>query len=154
MKRTLTFFIAAMAMISVLVSCKHSGPEDVTALVTKDGDPAGLIITYGSIIDKSSVNTATYSVKGYEVAQVFASKNNPFLEEKPEGDVSFVVLLLKAGEKVSETPKVEVQTIQTTPNISVRQVKGIKTVKGKTVPSWDDSYKATNAFLINGGLIK
>ena len=153
MKRSFTFFIAAMAMIAALVSCKHSGPEDVAALVTKDGNPAGLIITYKSVIDKSSVNTETYSVKGYEPASVFASTNNPFLQENTLGEVSYVVILLKAGGKSSETSQIEIKTKKNVPDVSVRQVKSIKTVKGKNVPAWSESYKATNAFPIDGGLI-
>ena len=100
------------------------------------------VITYNQVIDKSSVDKATYSVKGYEAGKVFASTVNPFIEEKKEGKVSYVVILLKAG----STPKA-------LEDVSVQQVKDIKTVDGKEVPAWKGSYKATNSFPINGGLM-
>ena len=155
MKKTLSLCIAILAILFSFVSCKTSGPEDVSALVTKDGEPAGLVITYNKVIDKSSVSTKTYSIKGYEAGKVFASTVNPFLEEKPEGKVSYVVILLKAGDNPAESVSsdTDVIAINTTPNISVQQVKSIKTVDGKVVPAWKESFKATNAFPINGGLM-
>lgn len=142
MKKTLSLCIAVLAIVSSFVSCKTSGPVNVSALVTLSGEPAGFVITYNQVIDKSSVDKGTYSVKGYEAGKVFASTVNPFVEEKKEGKVSYVVILLKAG----STPKA-------LEDVSVQQVKDIKTVDGKEVPAWKGSYKATNSFPINGGLM-
>ena len=142
MKKSFSLCIAVMAMIFSFVSCKTSGPEDVSALVTVSGEPAGFVITYDQIIDKSSVSTGSYSVEGYEVGKVFASTVNPFVEEKREGEVSYVVVLLRA----TETPrKLE--------EVSVCQVKEIKTAEGKEVPAWKESFRAANAYPIPGGLM-
>ena len=126
MKKTLSLCIAVLAIFSSFVSCKTSGPEDVSALVTLSGEPAGFVITYNQVIDKSSVNKGTYSVEGYEAGKVFASTVNPFVEDEKEGKVSYVVILLRASD-----------THKTLEDVSVRQ----------------DSFKATNSFPINGGLM-
>ena len=154
MKRTIVFCIAVLAMISAFVSCKNEGPQDVSALVTLSGEPAGLVISYPCIIDKKSVGLDTYSVDGHKVGRVFASKVNPFLENKGEEGVSYVVVLLKAGGETTEPSHIEIITEIKIPDVSIRQVKEIKTVEGKPVPAWKGSVKATKAFPINGGLIK
>ena len=130
-------------MVFSFVSCKTSGPEDVSALVTVSGEPAGFVITYDKVIDKSSVSTASYSVDGYETGKVFASTVNSFVKAEKEGKVSYVIVLLRA----TETPK-------KLEEVSVRQVQEIKTVDGKKVHAWKDSFKATNAYPIPGGLMK
>ena len=143
MKKSFSLCIALLAMVFSFVSCKTSGPEDVSALVTVSGEPAGFVITYDKVIDKSSVSTASYSVDGYETGKVFASTVNSFVKAEKEGKVSYVIVLLRATEPPKKLEEV-----------SVRQVQEIKTVDGKKVPAWKDSFKATNAYPIPGGLMK
>ena len=154
MKRSITLCLTVMGIMSALISCKNNNPENVAALVTTGGEPAGLVITYKGEIDKSSVNLDTYEVKGHTASLVFVSKTNPFMEKGGQEGLSFAVILLKEEEGNSVNAVSKVEIIPTVPNISVRQVKDIKTVKGKTVPAWNGDFKATEAFPIGGGLRK
>ena len=154
MKRSIALCLTVMGIMSAFISCKKNGPENVAALVTTEGVPAGVVITYKGEIDKSSVNLDTYEVKGHTASLVFASKTNPFMDKDNQEGLSFAVILLKEKEGNSVNAISKVEIIPTVPDISVRQVKNIKTVKGKTVPAWNGDFKATEAFPIGEGLRK
>ena len=154
MKRSIAFCLTVMGIMSAFISCKKNGPENVAALVTSEGVPAGVVITYKGEIDESSVNLETYEVKGHTASLVFASKTNPFMDKDSQEGLSFAVVLLKDDGSNSVNFSTKVEIIPSVPNISVRQVKDIKTVQGKTVPAWNGDFKATEAFPIGGGLRK
>ena len=153
MKRSLALCLTVFGIMSALVSCKPAGPTNVAALVTTDGEPAGLIVSYKADIDKASVTQQTYIVDGYEISMVFVSTNNPFDKEAVQEGLSHAVVLLKDGSKAKSDPG-KIDLIRTTPDISIRQVRSIKTTNGKKVKAWEKAYTATEAFPVMGGLHK
>ena len=154
MKRSLVLCLTVIGMMSALVSCKKNVPENVAALVNQDYIPAGLVISYKADVDKASVNPASYSVKGREIGSVFVSKSNPFSKETAADGKSFVVVLLKEGDNSSDDGKIDFKMIKTVPDIAVKQVRDIKTVNGKTLPSWKGEFKATESYPVTGGFTK
>ena len=141
-------------MMSALVSCKKNGPDNVAALVNQDDVPAGLVISYKADVDKATVDSKTYSVKGREIGGVFVSKTNPFSKETAADGKSFVVVLLKETDLTADDATINIKMINTVPDISVRQVRDIKSVDGKTLPSWKGEFKATESYPVAGGFIK
>ena len=120
-------------------------------MVDGNGRPAGVIVTYPSVIDGSSIDASTYQVPGMAVSMVFASNTNPFdkgskgKDQSIEKNGCYVVVLLKDDPqraakadipveiKVGEKPSLDVR---------IRQVAPVKTISGRTVKPWKKAIKA------------
>lgn len=165
MRKTLFRLIAGLSLLAALVSCGSVGPEKVSALVTLDGKAAGLIVKYATAIDKNSVGVDTYAVDGQKVSTVFASDVNPFdkndapavrQDSRTDGGRYVVVLLKDDGSVPQGSVDVSTVDILNIPkvDVSIRQVKDIKTPEGQVIKAWKKPVKASESFPVRGGLRK
>ena len=160
MKKTLFAFLTGIMIIPMLVSCGSAGPDRVSALVSLEGKPKGMIVKYKAPIDKNSVDKGTYTIRGQEVATVFVSDVNPFSKEdapsvKTDNSLKgkggrYAVILLKNDPSVAAPTGVNAKAIDIAQipkvDIRVKQVTDIKTLEGKTVKAWKKPLKADEQF--------
>ena len=154
--RALSLFILGITA-SALSSC--SPVEQVDALVTEEGEIAGVVVQYNSSIDKTSVNSDTYQVAGGKISTLFVSDSNPFRKDKRvkmEGG-RYVVILLKAKDnKSAQNEPVELVTgdKRIKIDVKVKQVAPVTTSSGKVIKPWGKPVKATEAYRVEGGVRK
>ena len=158
MKKTLFAFLAGIMIVPLLVSCSSAGPDKVSALVSMQGKPRGMIVKYKTAIDKYSVEKGTYEIRGQEVSKVFVSDVNPFSKEdspaiRTENPLKgkggrYAVILLKNDPSAPVDLDIKTIDIASIPkvDIRVRQVADIKTLEGKTVKAWKKPVKAEEQF--------
>ena len=160
MKKTLFAFLTGVLLIPILVSCGSAGPERVSALVSLEGKPKGMIVKYKAAIDKKSVDKGTYSIRGQEVATVFVSDVNPFSKEdapsvKTDNSLKgkggrYAVILLKNDPSAATSIEANVKAIDIAKipkvDIRVQQIADIKTLEGKTFKAWKKPLKAEEQF--------
>ena len=161
MKTRLWTLLAGLALMSALVSCGSYAPGKVSALVSEDGRPAGVIVSYEEPLDKATIGMDTYSVPGQKISKVFVSNVNPFVKDmedreglKNNGGRYVVVFLKDNGE--SGAPKSATIEIVSKPklDVSIRQIEDVRTLSGKTIRKWKKDVKATEGYQITGGLMK
>ncbi len=161
MKTRLWTLLAGLVLMSALVSCGSYAPGKVAALISEDGRPAGVIVSYDEPLDKATVGKETYSVAGQDISKVFVSNVNPFVKDmenreglKNDGGRYVVVFLKDTGD--SRPAKSSTIEIVSNPmvEVSIRQVEDVRTLSGKTIPKWKKDFKATEGYPITGGLMK
>ena len=158
MKKTLIAFLTGIMIVPLLVSCGSAGPDKVSALVSMQGKPRGMIVKYNAAIDKNSVAQDTYEVRGQEVSRVFVSDVNPFSKEdapsvrtdnalKGKGG-RYAVILFKNDQSAPVGIDLSTVDIANIPKVDIRikQVADIKTLEGKTVKAWKKPVKAEEQF--------
>ena len=147
-------FFSFVSIVLLATSC-GSPAKQADLLVTPDGKPAGVVVKYGTAIDKTTVNTGSYLIPGQTISKVFVSDVNPFSKDPGNKELKgkggrYAVILLKQGAGAGKVSSKDVDLVNpSNPGLDVRvkQVSTIKTISGKQIKPWGKALKTTDAYI-------
>ncbi|MBQ6254225.1 MAG: hypothetical protein IJK05_06210 [Bacteroidales bacterium] len=153
--RILAFCLGVFSLSAILSSCGRD-LEQADALVTIDGQAAGVVLKYTAKIDNTSVSTETYEVENHVVGHLFVSDSNPFKGDQGSGGKGgrYVIILLKerpSADADDDTPIViDMKTGVPDVHVNVRQVAPVRTMDGKKVKPWRKAVTTVDRYPVDG----
>ena len=146
-------------MAAVLTSCGNP-VKQADALVTEEGEPAGMVVEYSEPIDKNSLGIDTFNVPGWGIRRYFVSNNNPLKRikgEKIAGGGRYVILFLQPGDSETGSPE-RVEIISpgraAKADMRIKQVAPVTTISGKVIKPWKKDLKAKEFFAVDDSFLQ